>query len=320
MELVTRLLSGDRRALARTISVVENGGAEAHRALAALFRHTGQAHIVGVTGAPGTGKSTLVNALAKGYRRRGLTVGIVAVDPTSPFSGGALLGDRIRMRDLAGDPGVFIRSMATRGSLGGLARATADVVLVLDAAGFQRVIVETVGVGQAEVEIAGAAHSVVVVTAPGMGDEVQAIKAGVMEIADVFAVNKSDREGADHAVMAIKMMQGLAPQVPQPGSRAGDGWQPPIIKTVATRGAGVDELLEAVEAHAAYLHESHLFERRERRRVAGELQSILQAQLLAELRDRVPEEEMDSLVQRVLAREMDPYTAARQLLRVGASP
>ena len=320
MELVAKLLAGDRRALARAISLVENDGPEAHAALAALYPHTGQAHIVGVTGAPGTGKSTLVNALAKRYRRRDVTVGIVAVDPTSPFSGGALLGDRIRMRDLAGDPGVFIRSMATRGSLGGLAQATAGVILALDAAGFQRVIVETVGVGQAEVEVASAAHTVVVVAAPGMGDEVQAIKAGVMEIADVFAVNKADREGADHAVMAIEMMQGLAPQATGTSSRAGDGWQPPIIKTIATRGQGVDDLLEAVEAHAAYLHESHLFERRERARVAGELETILRAELLARLRARVPDERLQALVEQVLARELDPYTAAERLLKAGGIP
>jgi len=317
MELVERLLVGDRRALARVISLVEDDGPEAHAALRELYPHTGRAHIIGVTGAPGTGKSTLVNGLAKLYRRRGLTVGIVAVDPTSPFSGGALLGDRIRMRDLAGDAGVFIRSMATRGSLGGLAKATADVILVLDAAGFQRVIVETVGVGQAEVEIASAAHTVVVVVAPGMGDEVQAIKAGVMEIGDIFAVNKADREGAGHAVMAIKMMLGLAPQTAGPDSRLDDGWQPPIIKTIAIRGQGVDELLEVIEAHAAYLHESHLFERRERTRVMGELEMILRAKLLARLRASVPDGRLEALVERVLARELDPYTAAERLLEVG---
>ncbi len=216
--LVDSLLAGNRRALARTITLIENDGAEAHDALAALYRRTGQAHIVGVTGSPGTGKSTLVNALAKAYRQRGYTVGIVAVDPTSPFTGGALLGDRVRMRDLSGDPGIFIRSMATRGSLGGLAQATADVILALDAAGFQRILVETVGVGQAEVDIASTAHSTVVVEAPGMGDEVQAIKAGVLEIADILAVNKADREGADKTVTALHMVLGSGGPSHAPGA------------------------------------------------------------------------------------------------------
>jgi LAO/AO transport system kinase len=319
MELVARLLEGDRRSLARVISLIEDDGRDAHRALAELYPRTGRAHIVGVTGAPGTGKSTLVNALTKGYRGRKLTVGIVAVDPSSPFSGGALLGDRIRMRDLAGDAGVFIRSMATRGTLGGLARATADVVLALDAAGFDRVVVETVGVGQAEVEIAGAAHSVVVVTAPGMGDDVQAIKAGVMEIGDLFAVNKSDREGADHAVMAIKMMQGLAPSPPSAQGVART-WEPPVIQTVATRGDGVHEVLEAIEAHAAYLHETGLFQRRERERVSSVLEAILQAELVSRFRSRVPSDSVDNLVEQVLARDLDPYSAVERLLQLGEAP
>ena len=212
MQLTDDLLAGNRRALARTITLVENDGVEAHSALETLYRRTGQAHIIGITGAPGTGKSTLVNALAKAYRQRGYTVGIVAVDPTSPFTGGALLGDRVRIRDLSGDPGIFIRSMATRGSLGGLAQATADVIMVLDSAGFQRLIVETVGVGQAEVDIASTAHTTVVVEAPGMGDEVQAIKAGVLEIADILAVNKADREGADKTITALHMLLGMGPK------------------------------------------------------------------------------------------------------------
>jgi LAO/AO transport system kinase len=212
--LVEAVLSGDRRAMARLITRIENDAASAHAELAQLYAHTGRAHIVGITGAPGAGKSTLVNELAKAYRAESRRVGVLAVDPTSPFSGGAVLGDRIRMRDLSGDPGVFIRSMATRGSLGGLARATASAIKVLDAAGFDVVMVETVGAGQSEVEIAQTAHTVVVVEAAGMGDDVQAIKAGLLEIADVFAVNKADRPGADHTLAALEMLLDLSHAVP----------------------------------------------------------------------------------------------------------
>ena len=214
MGLVEAVLAGDRRAMARLITRIENDAAGARAELAQLYAHTGRAHIVGVTGAPGVGKSTLVNELAKAYRADSRRVGVLAVDPTSPFSGGAVLGDRIRMRDLSGDPGVFIRSMATRGSLGGLARATASAIRVLDAAGFDVVVVETVGAGQSEVEIAQTAHTVVVVEAAGMGDDVQAIKAGLLEIADVFAVNKADRPGADHTIAALEMLLDLSHAVP----------------------------------------------------------------------------------------------------------
>ncbi len=211
---VEAVLSGDRRAMARLITRIENDAASARVELAQLYAHTGRAHIVGITGAPGAGKSTLVNELAKAYRADSRRVGVLAVDPTSPFSGGAVLGDRIRMRDLSGDPGVFIRSMATRGSLGGLARATASAIKVLDAAGFDVVMVETVGAGQSEVEIAQTAHTVVVVEAAGMGDDVQAIKAGLLEIADVFAVNKADHPGADHTIAALEMLLDLSHAVP----------------------------------------------------------------------------------------------------------
>jgi len=327
-DLVTQLLAGHRRGLARAISLVEDDGPEVHALLAALYPHTGRGHVVGVTGAPGTGKSTLVNALARAYRAQGLTVGIIAVDPTSPFSGGALLGDRVRMRDLAGDPGVFIRSMATRGSLGGLARATSDVILVLDAAGFDRILVETVGVGQAEVEIASAAHTTIVVEAPGLGDEVQAIKAGVLEIADLFAVNKADREGADHAVLALQMMQGLAPvgvghHRPQRGGSAGHGepglqpdgaWLPPITKTVATRGEGVEALRDWVEKHAGYLRETDQLARRETTRAASALDHILCDRLRGILLARLPEGQLTACVAMIARREVDPYTAAAQLL------
>ncbi|HEY67374.1 MAG TPA: methylmalonyl Co-A mutase-associated GTPase MeaB, partial [Thermoflexia bacterium] len=250
MELVEKALAGNRYALARLISLIEDNGTEARAALAALYPHTGQAHVVGVTGAPGTGKSTLVNELTKVLRAQGTTVGIVAVDPSSPFSGGALLGDRVRMRDLAGDQGVFIRSMATRGSLGGLARATSDVVKVLDAVGFSVVLVETVGAGQAEVDIARTAHTTVVVEAPGLGDEVQALKAGLLEIADVLVVNKADRPGAAQTARALEMV------INRNAVRGGaddNAWRPPILKTIALDGSGVPEVLEAIVGHREYL-------------------------------------------------------------------
>ncbi len=325
-DLVSQLLAGNRRSLARTISQVEDGGPEARAVLAALYGRTGRAHVIGVTGAPGTGKSTLVNALAKTYRAAGQTVGIIAVDPTSPFSGGALLGDRVRMRDLAGDPGIFIRSMATRGSLGGLARTTADVILVLDAAGFDRILVETVGVGQAEVEIAGAAHSTIVVEAPGLGDEVQAIKAGVLEIADLFAVNKADREGADHTVMALQMMQGLAPAPtghhgprtafghPEPGAQGDGSWLPPIVKTVATRGEGIDLLHGWLEKHWTHLQATDQLPRRETARAATALDHALRDALLAALLARLPDSALPQTIEAIAGREIDPYTAAAQLL------
>ncbi|UCC62707.1 MAG: methylmalonyl Co-A mutase-associated GTPase MeaB [Anaerolineae bacterium] len=334
-DLVDRVLAGDRRAIARTISTIENDGPEARELLAALFPHTGRAHIVGVTGAPGTGKSTLVNELAQAYRRQDPPprVGIIAVDPTSPFSGGALLGDRIRMRDLFGDPGVFIRSMATRGSLGGLARATSNAVKILDAASYEVVLVETVGAGQSEVDVAKAAHTTVVVEAPGLGDDVQAIKAGILEIADVFAVNKADREGVEHSVMALEMMldlnhasrpalhHGRLMPVEGPPTPAEETptWRPPICKTIATRGEGVPALLEAIQAHRTYLEETQTLSRRERARVEDELHYILGHLLMRRLMARVPPDELTGLIDRVTARELDPYSAAEALLQTQES-
>ncbi len=327
--LVEQLLQGNRRALARTLTVVESGGAPARTALSQLYGYTGRAAIVGITGSPGTGKSTLVNALAKVYRAQHKTVGIVAIDPTSPFTGGALLGDRVRMRDLSGDPGVFIRSMATRGSLGGLARATADAILVLDAAGYDRILVETVGVGQAEVDIASTAHTTIVVEVPGLGDEVQAIKAGILEIADVFAVNKADREGANRTVTALRMMLGIAPEevrgishhgqlmrIDTPSLPRASAWEPPIVKTIALQDSGISELVEAVEGHWAFLQQSGLLGARERVRAANEVESIVRRRLLEIVAQRVPVMELDALVNRVAQRELDPYTAADHLLAV----
>jgi LAO/AO transport system kinase len=310
MELVEAALAGNRRAIARLITFVENGGPGARTSLTEIYPHTGQAYIIGVTGSPGTGKSTLVNELAKAYRSDNRRVGVVAVDPTSPVSGGAILGDRIRMRDLAGDPGVFVRSMATRGSLGGLARATADVIKVLDAAGFDSIIVETVGAGQSEVEIAQTAHTVVVVEAPGLGDDVQAIKAGILEIADVFAVNKADREGAERTVSALEMMLDLghaaSPQKVlhhgqwmevaqhlaesstsgQSASQA-DDWRPPIIKTIALRGDGIPELVRAIANHRRHMETTKEIDRRNRTRLANELEHILRDELMSCLLNRV---------------------------------
>ncbi len=317
MELVTKALVGNRYALARLISLVEDNGADARAALATLYPHTGQAHIVGVTGAPGTGKSTLVNELAKALRAQGTTVGVVAVDPSSPFTGGALLGDRVRMRDLAGDPGVFIRSMASRGSLGGLARATSDVVRVLDAVGFTVVLVETVGAGQAEVDVARIAHTTVVVEAPGRGDEVQALKAGLLEIADVLVVNKADQPGAAQAARMLEMVINQNALPPVGGDRGGEAsdnvWRPPILKTIALDGTGVPEVLEAVAAHRDYLRTSGTWAEREQARIETELRNVLQQELLDRLLARVGEEQIQAWVERIAAREVDVYTAVEAI-------
>jgi LAO/AO transport system kinase len=313
VELVAEALGGNRYALARLISLVEDDGADARTALATLYPHTGQAHIIGVTGAPGTGKSTLVNELAKVLRAQGTTVGVVAVDPSSPFTGGAMLGDRVRMRDLAGDPGVFIRSMATRGSLGGLARATADVVKVLDAAGFAIVLVETVGAGQAEVDIARTAHTTIVVEAPGMGDEVQALKAGLMEIADVLVVNKADRPGAAHTARALEMVIHQNAAHSEAGDVVRGIWQPPILQTIALNGSGVPGVLEAVAAHHEHLDASGLWARRERARIETELLNVLQQELLGQVLARVGEEEVQAWVERIAAREVDVYAAVQAI-------
>ncbi|MGH2521036.1 MAG: methylmalonyl Co-A mutase-associated GTPase MeaB [Anaerolineales bacterium] len=326
----TPILSGDRRALARLLTRIENGAPEAERALAALFPHTGRAHLVGVTGPPGSGKSTLVNELAKALRGAGQTVAIVAVDPSSPFTGGAILGDRIRMRDLAGDPGVFIRSMASRGALGGLARATADVVKALDAAGFETILIETVGAGQAEVDIARAAHTVLVVEAPGLGDDVQAIKAGLLEVADVLVVNKADQPGAESAVRALRASLDLAAPAarkwtnhsgahhadltPPSPPQSGESWRPPILQTVATQGKGVAELVKAIEQHRDYSNASGELARRERERLAHELETRLRDALLEGWLARVGNGQLAAALDQILARAIDPASAARELV------
>ena len=306
-ESVDALCAGNPRAVARALSAVERGGTEARAVIAAIFRFTGRAHIIGVTGAPGTGKSTLVNEIAKQYRRRGQRVGIIAVDPTSPFSGGALLGDRLRMQDLSGDPGVFIRSMATRGSLGGLAAATADAVQVLDAAGFEIVLIETVGAGQSEVDIAKNAHATLVVEAPGLGDDIQAIKAGILEIADVLVVNKADHDDVGATVAALEMNLNLKPKVE-------NDWRPPVLKTIAIKGDGVADVVNWIGKHRAYLEANRLLELRERARVRAELARVVQHELMARLLSGVNGTKIETLVEKIAAREMDVYAAAEMLI------
>ena len=327
--LINDLLAGNRRALARLLSQAENQTEAATEALVQLHPHTGRAWVIGVTGAPGTGKSSLVNALAQGFRQRGQTVAILAVDPTSPFSGGAILGDRIRMRDLSGDSGVFIRSMATRGSLGGLARTTRDCVRLMDAAGFDVILVETVGAGQSEVDIVRTAYTTLVVEAPGLGDDVQAIKAGILEIADVLVVNKADRPGAQQTVRALRAMLELGHPVARQVNHHGqlmtvnetpvssalqvEDWLPVVVETVATEKKGIEALLEAIDAHRAHL-QGEAFIKRQRQNLEVELLERLQTALLERLNRNLSSEVLSTMIDQVRQRQISPQAAVEMLL------
>jgi LAO/AO transport system kinase len=304
-ELAERLAAGDRLALSRLISAVESGRSDARAALRCLYPKTGRAHVLGVTGPPGSGKSTLTTRLAIEYRNRGKTVGIVAVDPTSPFTGGAILGDRVRMMELHSDPGVFMRSMATRGVMGGLARSTLDVVLILDAFGKDVVVVETVGVGQDEVEIARAADTTVVVGVPNLGDDIQAIKAGILEIADILVVNKADLAGADRLAAELRAMLQLGEQ---------RDWRTPIVRTVATEGTGVSDLVNCVESHRAYLESSGMWRQRRADSARRQVRAIIEDRVQRRFERVTAGAEWEQRFESIAVREQDPYSVAEEVL------
>lgn len=306
--LVDEARKGKPRAVARLISLVEGASPQLREVMAALAPLTGKAYVVGLTGSPGVGKSTSTSALVSAYRKQDKRVGVLAVDPSSPFSGGALLGDRVRMSDHASDPGVYIRSMATRGHLGGLAWAAPQAIRVLDAAGCDVILVETVGVGQSEVEIASQADTSVVLLAPGMGDGIQAAKAGILEIGDVYVVNKADRDGADATARELNHMLGLGE------SRGPGDWRPPIVKTVAARAQGIDEVVEALEKHRAWMEERDILAERRRRRAAREVETIAVTALRERIGDLHGDKRLGALADRVVQGTLDPYRAADELV------
>ncbi len=355
MSLTELVLEGNRLALARLLTQVENDSPEGRLSLTELFQHTGRAHLIGITGAPGTGKSSLVNQLALYYRKTvDKKVAIVAVDPSSPFTGGAVLGDRVRMRDLSGDEGIFIRSMASRGSLGGIAQKTASLAQVFDAAGYEIIIIETVGAGQSEVDIARLAHTTVVVEAPGLGDEIQAIKAGILEIADVLVINKADRPGVENTERALRstlelahptkrvtpalplsFASGTTLALPARASVVAGGagvrhhgkamsiatstidssiWIPPINKTIATEGKGIAEVAESIARHAAHLRQSGDWEARDRSRLGSEMEMLLREALMDRFLQSIQQEKYEEMIEKVINRNISPYEAVKSLL------
>ena len=325
--LTQSILEGNRLSLSRLLTQVENDSPDGQATLAELFTHTGKAHLIGVTGAPGTGKSSLVNQLTLFYRKQqNKKVAIIAVDPSSPFTGGAVLGDRVRMRDLSGDDGVFIRSMASRGSVGGLAQKTAAFVQVFDAAGYDIIIIETVGAGQSEVDIARLAHTTIVVEAPGLGDDIQAIKAGILEIADVLVVNKADRPGVENTERALRSTLELAHPTKRIFRHHGQTmsvdiseadttlWIPPILKTISTEGTGIPELAEAIAKHKSHLHQSGDWAARDRARLRSELEAVLQDELMDRFMGGVQQSAYEQLIEEVIQRKLSPYDAVLSLL------
>lgn len=329
MTITQSILNGDRLALARLLTKIENNSPEGREALIELFPHTGKAHLIGVTGAPGTGKSSLVNQLALHYRKaQDKKIAILAVDPSSPFTGGAVLGDRVRMRDLSGDEKVFIRSMATRGSLGGLAQSTANMTQAFDAAGFDIIIIETVGAGQSEVDVAKLAHTTIVVEAPGLGDDIQAIKAGILEIADILVVNKADRPGVEHTEKALKSMlelahptektfrhHGKSMNVEAPKHQTNEKlWIPPIQKTISTEGVGIPELANLIANHKTHLLSGGGWSARGRIRLQVEMEALIHEALMNRFRQDVSKEKYDETFEKVVQRNISPYEAVKMLM------